>query len=151
MSDPIFREEQKIAPTLMRFVVWFLVGLACFLAISIHSFKPIRDLFLPVLFVLVIAETMRLITEVRDDGIYVRLTPFPFRRIPFEEISSATVRRYRPLVEYGGYGIRYGLSGMAYNADGVWGVQLVLANGKKILIGSQRSEDLAVTLNAMKR
>lgn len=151
MSDPIYREEQKIAPKLMRLVVWFLIALACVLAVGQHSFKPIRDMFLPVLFVLIIAEAMRLITEVRDDGIYVRLTPFPFRRIPFDEIASATVRRYRPLVEYGGYGIRYGWNGMAYNADGVWGVQLVLANGKKILIGSQRSEDLAVTVNAMKR
>ncbi len=44
--------------------------------------------------------------------------------------------------EYGGWGIRYGMKGMAYNVSGNRGVQLEFETGKRLLIGSQRPEEL---------
>jgi hypothetical protein len=54
-------------------------------------------------------------------------------------------RTYRPILEYGGWGIRYSpfAKGWAYNVSGNQGVQLELASGKRILIGPQRAEELA--------
>lgn len=86
----------------------------------------------------------QLVTEVRDDGIYLRFSPFhrTFRRIAFTEVKQCEVRTYRPIREYGGWGIRYGRPGKAYNVSGDCGVQIELLNGKRLLIGSQRAEEL---------
>jgi hypothetical protein len=86
----------------------------------------------------------RLVTEVRDDGIYICFFPFhwSFRKIAFTEVKQYEVRTYRPIREYGGWGIRYGCKGKAYNVSGDRGVQIELLNGKRLLIGSQRAEEL---------
>lgn len=92
--------------------------------------------------------TLRLITRVEQAGVYIRFYPFPGTVIPFTDILSCAARTYRPLYEYGGWGIKYGLSGKAYNISGDRGVQLVLKTGKRILIGSQQSERLAAAINS---
>jgi hypothetical protein len=50
--------------------------------------------------------------------------------------------------EYGGWGVKYGWAGKAYNISGNRGVQLKLSNGKGLLIGSQRPEELAQAIQA---
>jgi hypothetical protein len=53
-------------------------------------------------------------------------------------------------MEYGGWGLRYGGdNGWAYNARGNRGVQLVLQGEKRVLIGSQRPEELLAALKEM--
>ncbi|NLE61665.1 MAG: hypothetical protein GX616_25200 [Planctomycetes bacterium] len=89
---------------------------------------------------------MKLITEVRADGLHVRFWPLPWRRIGFEEITEYWPRTYRPIREYGGWGIRWGLGGKAYNVSGNQGVQLVLDRGRRLLIGSRRAEELAAAV-----
>ena len=86
--------------------------------------------------------SLRLITEVHSDGIYIRFFPFPGKKIAFIDIKTCEARTYRPLAEYGGWGIKYGRSGWAYTILGDRGVQLVLHNDKRILIGSQLAEQL---------
>ncbi|MBC7185845.1 MAG: hypothetical protein H5U38_02315 [Calditrichaeota bacterium] len=84
----------------------------------------------------------RLITEVRSDGLYIRFVPFhrKFKRLPYSELARFEACTYRPILEYGGWGIRYGRNGMAYNVSGNRGVQLEFTNGKRLLIGSQQPE-----------
>lgn len=91
---------------------------------------------------------LKLITEVRADGLYIRFFPLSHRIISYESIISCNARTYRPILEYGGWGIRYGRHGKAYNVSGNRGVQLELSEGKPLLIGSQRSEELARAINA---
>ncbi len=91
---------------------------------------------------------LKLITEVKNDGLYIRFFPLSQRKIAFSEIVSFQVRTYRPIKEYGGWGIKYGKSGMVYNVSGNRGVQLKLKNAKPVLIGSQMPEDLARALKA---
>ncbi len=88
--------------------------------------------------------SLRLITEVRQDGLYVRFYPlhFSFRHYPYTKMKTYKVQEYSPLREYGGWGIRYGRKGMAYNVSGHRGVQLEFNDGKNLLIGSQRPEEL---------
>ena len=87
--------------------------------------------------------SLRLVTEVTPDGVLVRFPPLTKRWIGFDQIVSCEARTYRPIVEYGGWGIRWGLSGRAYNVSGNQGVQMTLASGRRLLIGSQRAEELA--------
>jgi hypothetical protein len=92
--------------------------------------------------------TARLITQVRTDGIYVRFPPLQgsFSRFGWVDIGQAYIRTYSPLAEYGGWGIRIGLKGRAYNVAGNQGLQLVLHNGRKVLIGTAEPERLAAVL-----
>ena len=93
---------------------------------------------------------MNLTTEVRSEGIYYRYFPFhlSFHKIGLEDIVEYQVRTYRALKDYGGWGIRYGQKGKAYNVSGNLGVQLELANGEYLLIGSQNPEELAEALGS---
>ena len=86
----------------------------------------------------------QLVTEVRNDGIYIRFSPFhrTFRKIAFTEMKQFEARTYRSFREYGGHGIRFSSKGKAYNVSGDRGVQIELLNGKRLLIGSQRAEEL---------
>jgi hypothetical protein len=96
---------------------------------------------------------MKLITEVRSDGLYIRFLPFhlSFRRIPLEDMAGFEARMYRPIREYGGWGIRFGRGGRAYNVSGNRGVRIDYANGKHILIGSQRADELAAAIGSVLR
>ena len=86
----------------------------------------------------------RLIVTVGDDAVRIRWIPFGRKTVALADIESCIARTYRPIREYGGWGVRWaGKRGTAWNAHGNRGVQLVLTNGKRLLIGSQQAEALA--------
>jgi hypothetical protein len=59
------------------------------------------------------------------------------------------VRTYDPVREFGGWGIRIWVGGpRAYSVSGNRGVDVILYNGERIMIGSQRPRDLAQALDA---
>lgn len=93
-----------------------------------------------------------LLTDVTSTELRAQLKPFHLhpRVFPLHEIESAEARRYAPISEYGGWGLRMGWragSGWAYNVSGDEGVQLVFRDGKRLLIGSQRASELAAAIN----
>lgn len=94
---------------------------------------------------------LKLISEVERDGILIRFYPFIHRKILFSDIKHYETRTYHPLTEYGGWGIRIGWKGIAYNVSGNRGVQLILKNGKRILIGSQKPEDFVLAIQKASR
>lgn len=49
---------------------------------------------------------------------------------------------YNPIGDWGGWGIRYNSRGRAYNMYGNEGVEVTLKNGKVILFGTQRPDEL---------
>jgi len=90
----------------------------------------------------------RMQTRLQSDGLYLRFFPFhlQFRKINYDDITLIYPRTYQPLSEFGGYGIRLGGTGRAYNVSGNKGVQLEFANGHKLLIGSQKPDELTTAL-----
>ena len=92
---------------------------------------------------------INLTTEVRNDGIYYRFFPFhlSFHMIKIQDIAEYEVISYSALKDYGGWGIRYGRRGKAYNITGNRGVQLKFLEGKKLLFGSQKPEEFAMAIN----
>jgi len=82
-------------------------------------------------------------TKLLPDELQVRFGRRTRFRIPLKNVVRAFYRAYNPIPEYGGWGIRTGQRGRAFNMRGNEGVQLVLASGKRVLIGSQRPEELA--------
>jgi hypothetical protein len=90
---------------------------------------------------------LRLTVTIDEGGIHIRYYPFVRRTIPFTDIHAFQARRYRPVREFGGWGIRTGLGKKsAYNAKGDLGVELYLRDMRSVMIGSQRHEELAATL-----
>jgi hypothetical protein len=161
----LFREVQRFRQLWVWILVFFLMGLSWYSFIQQivskipFGTRPAPDLVVIGMWILfgcvfpIIAFKTGLITEVRGDGIYIRFIPFhlKFRTMPFEAIQTYEERTYRPLREYGGWGIRVGAGGKAYNISGNRGVQLVLLSGRKILIGSQKPEELVLAINRAKR
>jgi hypothetical protein len=91
---------------------------------------------------------VRLMTEVHPSELTIRVFPFPATRIPLAEVREAEVREYSAQREFGGWGVRTGQSGKAYSAYGTTGMQLWLKDDKRILIGSQKADELAAALRA---
>ncbi len=93
----------------------------------------------------------KLLTDVRKDGVYLRFFPLWSRTVPLTDIVTYEARQYRPLREYGGWGIRFGPHRKrAYNVSGNRGVEVKLTDGTQLLIGSQRPEELASAISVAK-
>lgn len=86
----------------------------------------------------------KLTITVAHDGVHIRFRPFhrADRTIAFDEISDVKMRNYAPVMEYGGWGIKGSSENRAYNVMGNQGVQLVLADSRRVLLGSQRPAEL---------
>ena len=93
----------------------------------------------------------KLQTQVRQDGLYVRFSPFHFshRKIPLEKVVSFRALTYPPIWNYVGWALRLRPGGRAYNVSGREGVRLEFDNGKHLLIGSKKSEKLAAAIETL--
>jgi hypothetical protein len=100
---------------------------------------------------------IRLKTKIDENGITYQFTPFHFtpRIIPWSDLSKCYIRKYSPITEYGGWGIRglqrkgfwdFGNKGMAYNIKGDMGIQLEFKDGGKLLIGTQDPDKAKKTI-----
>ncbi len=98
---------------------------------------------------------MKLTTRITEEGIYVRFTPFHFKEkfYPWDSISASYVRTYSPLMEYGGWGIKYSFkgNGLVYNTAGNVGLQLNFKEGDPVLIGTQKGEEIKAVLAELGR
>ncbi len=98
-------------------------------------------ILVPVICILLIF-SIRLEVMIGGEGISYRLFPFhmKLRHIAWTEIVHAEVRKYKPLAEFGGWGIRFNTrrKETAYTIAGDTGLELELKSGKKILIGTEK-------------
>ncbi|PKO18659.1 hypothetical protein CVU37_04540 [candidate division BRC1 bacterium HGW-BRC1-1] len=108
-------------------------------------------------FGLVIAATLlplllRVETQVRTRGLYVRLMPFPWRHVPASEITTHEATSFRPLRDCGGYGMHKNFltKTTSYNARGNRGVRIELTDGKRLIIGSQTPDRLARAISQLR-
>lgn len=106
------------------------------------------------LLITILVLSFRLDTQIKQDGIYVRLFPlqFSYRFYPWNSLIKCYVRTYNPIAEYGGWGLRLGLfgKGTAYNISGNQGLQLEFTNGKKLLIGTQKPQELSEVIKRLR-
>ena len=90
--------------------------------------------------------TLRQTTTVESDAVTVRFGFLHKTRIPFSEIAHAEAVTYRPVRDYGGWGIRGFGKRRALNARGNQGVLVTRADGSTLLIGSQKPRELLAAL-----
>lgn len=87
-------------------------------------------------------------------GIHYRFFPLIRKNqlISKAEIERFEIRKYSPIMDYGGWGVRGGFGRKwqrAYNVSGNIGLQLYLTNGKKVLFGTQRSQAIMYAMEEM--
>ncbi len=82
---------------------------------------------------------MQLITRIDNEGIRVKFSPLGFSEkfFSWNEIEQCYLRKYNPLIEYGGWGIRGFGRKRAYNVSGNLGIQIVTRDKKTFLIGTK--------------
>lgn len=74
------------------------------------------------------------------------------RVIPVDAVASLEVVHYHPVRDHGGWGLRVGRDGeRVLTARGDRAVRLVLRDGSKFLIGTQRPEQFALAIEAARR
>lgn len=88
------------------------------------------------------------------DGIHYRFFPLIIKNklISKEQIQRFEIRKYNPILDYGGWGVRRGFGRKwqrAYNVSGNMGLQLYLTDGKKVLFGTQRSQAILYAMEEM--
>lgn len=133
-----------------RFRQWWLWAVLAGSAVFTLALGPVSWIgFVVVGVVSAFVYSLRLETEVRDDGIYVKMWPLhrSFRRISWAEIERYEAKRYEPIREFGGWGVRWAPGGVAYNVGGDRGVRIERTDGRSVLLGSRRADDLAEAID----
>jgi hypothetical protein len=163
MSKPYFKEEQKFNQAWIWVLliamsgvwIWQLVQ-QVFMGIPFGN-NPAPD-FVVILLglfplgVVFLFRFLTLETLVDSEGIHYRFRPFQkkFKLIKPEDIINYEVKKYNPLMEYGGWGIRFGAAGgTAYNVRGSQGVLFELKGRKKFLLGTQEPVSIKYALEKL--
>ncbi|MDP2176119.1 MAG: hypothetical protein Q8K70_09455 [Bacteroidota bacterium] len=157
---PSFTEKQRFNQWWLKLILFaclgiFLFGLVQQLVFNIpFGNNPVSNSFLIILcllFALLIwgMLSLNMITEINENGITVKFFPFIKKEtIAWNTITQCFVRTYLPIKEYGGWGYRQSFSnGKAYNVSGNQGLQLEINGKKKLLIGTQKSEEIQKVIN----
>lgn len=107
--------------------------------------KPMSNTGLIVTTIAFIAFTVvflrqHLATEIDAEGIHIKFWPYhrKWRFYAWGDIASCEVKQYKPLSEYGGWGLRFG----AYNVSGNKGMLIRFKLYDNLLIGTQKPEEL---------
>ena len=163
-SEELFREVQRFRQPWL----WLLLLLSALLPIGLYGYGMVAQLIygqpfgaypmsntellaggIPIILVgiglIALFYWMNLTVIVYPDHLYIRFNPLHLKPvlIPWAEVTACKPRAYHPVTEYGGWGIRYGRGKKAYNVSGKQGVELQLANGRRLMIGSHRPDELA--------
>jgi hypothetical protein len=145
----VFKEKQS-------FWSWWMVILLSFLLLSTLNFEwddikggdfkelSVNPGFWIISIIIIIFSFIKLKTIINSEGIMIQFFPFLLKSkfIPWSEVEQIYVKDYNPIYDYGGWGYRIGKRGKAYNTKGSNGLQLILKNGSRLLIGTQKKFEL---------
>lgn len=142
--------ERTDWPAWVRALFWGMIALVCLALVAGYDTDLPARLRLPLVgAVLAGAAAMHavlggLTVRLRRSGILVHLGRVPLirRHVPYADIRTVTSVRYRPIAEFGGWGIRGTKRRRAWSARGDEAVALDLGEGRQLLIGSDEPRRL---------
>src|SRR5579872_2204889 len=155
MAEPLFHEEQKFRQPRLRFLTAIppvaMTLLIIWQVVLGHPWgkQPMSNasligwtIFLWIIYIRLM--TIKLVTEVFPGEVRVAMRGlWRSARISLSSVKSVKAVTFDPVADWGGYGIRQTKRGRAYIAGGNQGVELEMADGTVVLIGSHRASDLA--------
>ncbi len=153
-EEHIFYEEQKI-PLIAKVIAIAscAIIMAVLIASAIHSddtSEKKSTLTLAIVNCIILGAAAigilytKLIVRIDEESINIRFLPFMIKdkKLQLKDIQRYYIRKYRPIMEYGGWGIRWNSNGRAYCIRGNIAIQLEFKSGSKILIGTQKPDEL---------
>lgn len=139
MVSRIYKEEQHFS---RWWIILFLSGLPI-LILATQTSGDYTALWISLPFFALFTYLFimaRLRTRLSNQSVEFKFVPFLHRKYDWSEIESAEVIDYGFV---GGWGIRIGTKyGTVYNVAGKMGLQLHLKNGKRLVIGTQKPEEI---------
>lgn len=161
-SNIIYREVQRpkqlwvfILISLNTLFMWYWLIKQIIIGVPVGN-NPASDAFTIVFWIifgvlipLIYFTLVKLIIEVRYDGLYIKFQPFhfKFRHFPTKDILRYEAITYSPLKRFGGWGIRFNFKNeTAYNMIGNKGIELNVKNDV-FVVGSQNPEELKESLD----
>jgi len=158
----VFKEEQRFTQIWLHLVLIISFGIPMIFVINEWILTKGDDNDVSVKFYIIIGSilmtygiifSLKLKTRIDEIGIQYRFIPFHFSNkiIAWSEIDNANIRKYNAISEFGGWGLKGDSfwnkgKGVAYNVKGNIGLQLKLKNGKKVLIGTQKRNEVEKVL-----
>lgn len=172
VSRPIYREEQSFRQSIIPWIMLasmliLIVGFGVSFYQQLYLGRPYGNepmsnngliwssifSFVVVSIVFIFILNGSLVTEIWSDGIRYKFPPLirRMRHIPIAEIAEIKVEKYRPLIEFGGWGWRrrFLTRKTAFNIRGRIGVRVTLKKGSQILFGTQKQEEMKRAVEKM--
>lgn len=162
MEQIIYQEKQQFRQPWLWFVLISITALTVFVTTNIqmkNNFINGRDMgngsggaiFGIVISFLVILLFFLTNLDLKLSSTGIQLKFFPLVLKPklylWEEIKSIKLRKYQPLQEFGGWGIRIGLGKrIAYSVSGNFGLELFMNDGRIIMIGIKNPKMIEQTI-----
>ena len=165
LEKVLFYEKQRLT----QWWLWLTVILVQFVPVILIVSKPYRVEFLmshpeylaskaitwalALIISLALIFSIKLETKITEQGVYVRLFPlgFSFKFYPFSNMLAYYVRKYHPVREYGGWGYKGRHNNRSLSIHGDRGLQLEFPNGNKLLIGTQKHQELLEVLKSLQK
>lgn len=156
MRKSYYHEKQSFPTYLLLLLILLLVACIYFLFRE-NDFEK-TSLFVKggivaiIAFFTLILVVAKLKTTISDSGIEYTFSPFRIKGvIAWSDVDRLSVRKYKPIKEYNGWGIRRSANrGIAYTTSGMDGLQIDLKDGRSILLGTKNPEDIKLVLNQLK-
>mgnify|MGYP003150194450 FL=1 len=143
----VFKEEQSFRQWWVLFILGSMLLGCCLVVINNFTNSSAKTMEFVALGIIIIVSLLfwklKLRTKIDATGIKARFEPTSFFRKEFKwnEISKCYVRKYVPVAEYGGWGIRGLGKTRAYNVSGNMGIQIFTIDKKNFLIGTNKPEE----------
>lgn len=150
-APPLFQEKTRFPKFL------FAIAILPFLIAMISASKPseITETIQYPIIVTVITSVLLYVFSL-EVAVYTNRITFRFfplilkyKEIPTNEITKASILKIRPLIDFGGWGIRYGRKGKAYTVRGRHVLALKLVNGNRLFLGISNIQDAQTALDKL--
>lgn len=150
MNNNYYKESQSFITK------WLIVLFAVLFALELYQlyidYQSVNSIQISISFwiLMVVALCLifiRLQVNINKNGIRISFIPFVINKIwKWEDMEQVYITDYS-LTDYGGWGFRISSKGRAYTTRGKYGIQIILKDGRKILIGTQEPEKVSAILN----
>lgn len=116
----------------------------------VETMMIIMGLLFAIAFACIVTFVVKFETKITSEGIIYKYPPmvWKWKKVTFAELEDYRIRKYNAWSEFGGRGYKKKLF-KKYHAivlNGDKGLELTFKNGKKLLLGTQKSESMRLAL-----
>ena len=141
-----FKEEQKYRSLWIYLILAISTGVLLWLTRSGYVIELVHLLliFTPILAIIFLVEYSKLYTTISKEGITFKFKPYQksWTLIPWSKIKNIETKKYNPIRDYGGWGMRKSKLGKGYNTRGNIGIFISTSDNETIMIGTQKEDEV---------